>query len=102
LASAIILSESPVCNINLPSNKFVASVVGITVFLTIDVKLLPRMWLAEMDTDSDASMFDTCANNTTVVTPAGVVYTVVDDVVTLAVVVLNEFNGICSAILLTL
>jgi hypothetical protein len=47
-------------------------------------------------------MFETCVNRTTVVTPAGVVYTVVVDVVTLAVVVLNVFNGICVAILLTL
>jgi hypothetical protein len=58
--------------------------------------------LAEIVTEFVASMFDTCANKITVVTPAGVVYTVVVDVVTLAVVVLNVFNGICVAILLTL
>jgi hypothetical protein len=45
-------------------------------------------------------MLDTCANKTTVVTPAGVVYTVVLTVVTSNVVVLNVFNGIV-AILLT-
>jgi hypothetical protein len=45
-------------------------------------------------------MFETCVNRTTVVTPAGVVYTFVVVVVTLAVVVLNVFNGIV-AILLT-
>jgi hypothetical protein len=57
--------------------------------------------LAETVTELVGSIFETCVNNTTVVTPAGVVYTVVVDVVTLAVVVLNVFNGICVAILLT-